>query len=113
MHPLTVLGDPVRRALLDQLATGEKTAGMLVAQAHASFGIGGPAVSQHLAVLKQSGFAVSRPRGRERVYRIAPQGFSAVQQWLDRYRPFWAAALDRLGEHLDQSAEPATRPPGP
>jgi DNA-binding transcriptional ArsR family regulator len=101
-HPLAVLGDPVRRALLDHLAAGEQTAGALAAAARAQFGIGGPAVSQHLAVLKAGGFATSRPRGRERVYRLSPEGFSAAQVWLDRYRGFWSAALGRLGDDLDR-----------
>lgn len=101
MHPLQALGDPVRRALIAQLAGGERTVTELAARAAADFGIGMPAVSQHLAVLKSARLAVSRVQGRARLYRLAPEGFAEVQGWLDAYRPFWSAAMDRLGADLD------------
>lgn len=104
MHPLTVLGDPVRRSLLDRLAAGECPAGQLASAARADFGIGASAVSQHLAVLRQAGFVAMRPRGRERLYRISGEGFSVAQGWLDRFRPFWSAAFDRLAADLDREA---------
>ena len=102
-HPLQALGDPVRRALVSHLAGGERTVTELAARAGADFGIGISAVSQHLAVLKSARLAVSRVQGRARIYRLAPEGFAAVQEWLDAYRPFWTAAMDRLGEDLDRS----------
>ena len=102
MHPLQALGDPVRRALVAQMSGGEVTAGVLAAQAGKEFGIGVSAVSQHLAVLKAAGLAEARVKGRERLYRLKPEGFQAVQAWLDLYRPFWSAAMDRLGEELDR-----------
>lgn len=101
-HVLAALGDPVRRALVEQLSGGECTVGMLAARAKGEFGIGMSAVSQHLSVLKAAGLARVQPRGRERVYRLDPAGFTALQQWLDHYRPFWQAAMDRLGEELDR-----------
>ena len=104
-HPLQALGDPVRRALIGHMAGGEVTAGELSQKAAAQFGIGASAVSQHLAVLKAAGLAGVRPSGRQRYYRLRPEGFAAVQAWLDHYRPFWSAALDRLGEDLDRESE--------
>ena len=104
MHPLQALGDPVRRALVGHMAGGEVTAGALALRIGAEFGIGVSAVSQHLAVLKASGLATMRPQGRERFYRLAPTGFQAMQAWLDHYRPFWTAAMDRLGDDLDREA---------
>lgn len=95
MHPLAVLGDPVRRSLITHLAEGEQGAGALVA-----FGITGSAVSQHLGTLRYHGFATVRPQGRQRIYRLAPGGFEAAERWLTQYRPFREAALDRLGEDL-------------
>ncbi|MEO8244899.1 MAG: metalloregulator ArsR/SmtB family transcription factor [bacterium] len=104
MHVLQALGDPVRRALIGHLAGGEVTAGVLAQKAGAEFGIGVSAVSQHLAVLKAAGLAAARARGRERLYRLRPEGFQAVQLWLDHHRPFWSEALDRLGEELDHDS---------
>lgn len=112
MHPLSVLGDPVRRALLDTLAPGERAAGDLAAQARARFGIGHPAVSQHLAVLREAGFVTVRRHGRQRLYRLSGEGFTAAQDWIDRFRPFWAAAFDRLGADLDLEAPGMSRNSG-
>ena len=105
MHPLQALGDPVRRALVAAMAEGEVTAGVLAARAGESFGIGVSAVSQHLTVLKAAGLAQSRVRGRERLYRLKPEGFLAVQARLDHYRPFWSAATDRLGAEVDRNGQ--------
>lgn len=102
MHPLQALGDPVRRSLVARMADGEVAAGVLAAQAGEEFGIGVSAVSQHLAVLKAAGLAEARVRGRERLYRLKPEGFQAVQAWLEHYRPFWSPAMDRLEEELDR-----------
>lgn len=100
MHALQVLGDPVRRSLIAHLAEGEQAAGALVARAQGVFGITGSAVSQHLSTLRAHGFATVRPMGRQRIYRLAPAGFQAAEQWLAQMRPFWEDALDRLGEDL-------------
>ena len=70
----------------------------------AEFAIGTSAVSQHLTVLKAAGLVTMRPRGRERLYRLQPQGFETVQICLDHHRPFWTEAMDRLGEDLDRAA---------
>ena len=102
MHPLQALGDPVRRALIGHLSGGEVTAGLLAEHIKAEFNIGTSAVSQHLTVLKAAGLVAMRPRGRERLYRLRPEGFQAVQDWLNHYRPFWSDAMDRLGDELDQ-----------
>jgi DNA-binding transcriptional ArsR family regulator len=101
MHPMAVLGDPVRRALLARMSEGEQTAGALASRVGAEFGISHSAISQHLATLRNHGFATARARGRERVYRLAPEGFTAAEKWLLQYRSFWETALDDLGRELD------------
>ena len=62
MHAFDVLGDPVRRRVLELLAAGELTSGDLTATVRAEFGISQPAVSQHLRVLREHGFASVRDR---------------------------------------------------
>ena len=70
MHAFDVLGDPVRRRILELLASGEHSSGEIVAIAQREFGISQPAVSQHLRVLRDSGFASVRIDGARRLYTV-------------------------------------------
>ena len=67
MHAFDVLGDPVRRRILELLADGERAAGAVTEVIRAEFGISQPAVSQHLKVLRDNGFAVVRQDGTRRL----------------------------------------------
>ena len=100
MHAFDVLGDPVRRRLLEVLVDGEQTSGALVASVGAEFGISQPAVSQHLRVLRESGFATVRPEGAHRLYAVDPTGVRQVDAWLEQFRGFWEQRLDALGTEL-------------
>ena len=90
MHAFDVLGDPVRRRILELLADGERTAGDVTAEVRREFGISQPAVSQHLRVLRESGFATVRADGARRHYAVSGQHLRDVDDWLDR---FWNDAL--------------------
>jgi DNA-binding transcriptional ArsR family regulator len=101
MHALDVLGDPVRRRLLELLADGdERTAGELADAVQREFGISQPAVSQHLRVLRESGFATSRAQGTRRLYAIDPAPLEAASDWFDPFRRLWQPRLDALGTEL-------------
>jgi DNA-binding transcriptional ArsR family regulator len=100
MHAFDVLGDPVRRRILELLADGEQTAGTIAATIHAEFGITQPAVSQHLRVLRESGFTTVRPDGARRLYAMAPARLQEVDLWLERFRGFWTQRLDALATEL-------------
>ena len=66
----------------------------------AEHGISQPAVSQHLRVLREAGFAVVRPDGRRRLYAVRPDALQDVDRWLDRFRRFWGPPLDALATEL-------------
>jgi DNA-binding transcriptional ArsR family regulator len=83
---LGLLGDPTRRAIFELLARHPCAVGELADQLPVSR----PAVSQHLRVLKDGGLVVSRPEGTRRVYRLNPDGVSALRAYLDR---IWDEAL--------------------
>jgi DNA-binding transcriptional ArsR family regulator len=70
MHALDILGDPVRRRILELLVNGEQTSGAVVDVVNREFGISQPAVSQHLKVLREAGFATVRADGQRRLYAI-------------------------------------------
>jgi DNA-binding transcriptional ArsR family regulator len=100
VHAFDVLGDPVRRRILELLASGELTSGDLTATVRDEFGISQPAVSQHLRVLREHGFASVRPDGARRLYAVRPEPFQEVDAWLDAFRRFWTPPLDALATEL-------------
>jgi DNA-binding transcriptional ArsR family regulator len=100
VHAFDVLGDPVRRRILELLADGERTAGSVSDVIREEFGISQPAVSQHLRVLRESGFATVRPEGARRLYAVGSEPLRDVDAWLERFRRFWAPRLDALDTEL-------------
>jgi DNA-binding transcriptional ArsR family regulator len=100
VHAFDILGDPVRRRILEQLADGEQSAGEIGEVVHREFGISQPAVSQHLRVLREAGFATVRADGVRRMYAVDPAPLEAASAWFDPFRRFWLPHLDALGTEL-------------
>jgi DNA-binding transcriptional ArsR family regulator len=100
VHAFDVLGDPVRRRILELLAGGEQAAGEVAAVVQAEFGITQPAVSQHLKVLRENGFARVRAQGTRRLYAVDPEPLREADLWLDHFRRFWTPHLDALATEL-------------
>lgn len=100
MHAFDVLGDPVRRRILELLADGEQPAGRITAAVQQEFGLSQPGVSQHLRVLRENGFARVRPEGARRLYALDPAPLQDVDRWLDRFRSGWEQHLDALATEL-------------
>ncbi len=100
MNAFDVLGDPVRRRILELLADGEQPAGAIGVVVQAEFGITQPGVSQHLRVLRESGFARVRAEGARRLYAVEPAALRDVDRWLDRFRGAWDQHLDALATEL-------------
>lgn len=100
MHAFDILGDPVRRRILELLARREHTSGQIVEVIGEEFGITQAAVSQHLKVLRDSGFATVRPEGTRRIYAVEADALRQVDRWLDRFRHFWEPALDALATEV-------------
>jgi DNA-binding transcriptional ArsR family regulator len=100
MHAFDILGDPVRRRILEVLADGEHSAGEVVAVIQREFGITQPAVSRQLRVLRENGFATVRADGARRLYAVDLAPLQSIDQWLAPYRRFWSQRLDALGTEL-------------
>ena len=92
------LADPSRRAIFESLTRGEAAVKDLTAR----FSISQPAVSQHLAALKDAGLVHGRREGRNVFYRVEPKGLQPLVDWIAHYRVFWSEHLDRLETLLDQ-----------
>lgn len=91
------LADPTRRAVFERLAgEGELSVGDLVAGA----GVSQPAVSQHLAVLRQAGLVSERRDGRYVRYVARPEGLKPLSDWMAFYARFWGQRFDRLEDLL-------------
>ena len=100
MHAFDVLGDPVRRRILELLAEEDHTSGEVVTVIRSEFGLTQPAVSQHLRVLRENGFARVRPDGTRRIYRLDPAGVDPVDRWLAGIHSAWEQRLDALATEI-------------
>jgi len=91
------LADPTRRAVFERLAgEGELSVGDLTAGA----GVSQPAVSQHLAVLRQAGLVTERREGRYVRYAAAPEGLRPLMDWIAIYSVFWRERFDQMEDLL-------------
>ncbi len=100
MDPLSTkfaaLADPTRRAILARLVLGETS----VTELAEPFAMSMPAVSKHLKVLEHAGLVTRGRAAQWRPCRIEPAALREVDDWLEGYRRFWEAGLDRLEEYL-------------
>lgn len=100
MDVFDAVAEPNRRALLDVLADGERTAGELVARLPA---LTQPAVSRHLRVLREVGLVEVRPDAQRRIYALRADGLTEIDRWIGPYRRHWARHRDALEHHLANS----------
>ena len=77
----------------------------------AEFGISQPAVSQHLQVLRDNGFATVRPEGTRRLYAVDPAGMREVDAWLEQFRVFWTRSSTPSAPRSPAGRRPADSTP--
>jgi DNA-binding transcriptional ArsR family regulator len=95
------LANPVRRQLLEALDQGPQPAGDLAAR----FALSRPAVSEHLAVLRDAQLILQERRGRHRVYHLAAEPLSEVQDWLRPFERYWRRRLTALRDVVEGEFE--------
>ena len=105
------LGDTTRRAMLGELAAGERTVGELAEP----FAMSLAAASKHIKVLEAAGLVRRDIRGRTHVCSLDPVPLMRADQWIGIYRRFWTGRLDVLEKILraDDAATPPPRNPSP
>jgi DNA-binding transcriptional ArsR family regulator len=91
LHPLDALGNPMRRAILQELRAEPLAVGQIAGRLPVSR----PAISRHLRILEEAGLVQAEERGTRNVYSVRLQGFASVREYLD---DFWDTALNRLQE---------------
>jgi DNA-binding transcriptional ArsR family regulator len=92
------LGDPTRRAMIEQLSAGPVSVSRLAKPLAITLA----AVVQHLQILERSGLVRSEKVGRVRTCRIEAKGLSVAERWIADRRSLWEARFDRLGKLLDE-----------
>ena len=110
MHAFDVLGDPVRRRILELLVGGEHSSGDIVLAVQREFGITQSAVSQQLRVLRDSGFASVRIDGPRRIYSLVPGPLRDVDDWLNKFKMFWGPRLDALATEIARCKRKRRKP---
>ena len=101
MQSLLAIADPTRRRIVELLAVRERTAGELVEE----FDMSAPAISQHLNVLREAGLVTTRAEGQSRIQALNPDGFDALEVWLQKTRSVWSHRLDALERELKADDE--------
>src|SRR3954471_21578499 len=97
MDAFTVVADPTRRRILDELRGRERTVSDLVS----ALGVAQPTVSKHLRVLRDARMVASTVDAQRRRYRLDDHGLREADEWVRAFRRLWTARLDALEAHLD------------
>ncbi len=92
----SAIGEPKRRVLIEQLLLNEMTVNQLVE----SVAWPQPVVSKHLSVLKQVRIVAERKQGRYRLYRVKPEEFRPIQEWMHQFEKYWGNTLNQLDSYL-------------
>ncbi len=100
MNAFNILSDPVRRRILEQLANQALSSGEVVDVVGKEFKISQSAISQHLKVLRENGFAIVSVNGARRVYSLDTSGLEDINDWLDPFRKFWEPKFDALAKEV-------------
>ncbi|MBB6425915.1 helix-turn-helix transcriptional regulator [Sphingopyxis sp. JAI128] len=105
------LGDTTRRAMLGELASGERSVGELAEP----FAMSLAAASKHIKVLEAAGLVRRDIRGRTHMCSLDPAPLMLADQWIGIYRRFWTDRLDLLEKILrtEKAAPPPPRNPSP
>jgi DNA-binding transcriptional ArsR family regulator len=100
------LSDPTRRSILERLAEGDCNVTDLARPHRMSL----PAVSKHLRVLEKAGLIRRQRLGRVHNLKLVAGPMHSAQQWIEEYRRFWEASLDRLDDYLKKLQATENRP---
>ena len=97
----TILGEPTRLRILNELSNADLHVGELVSKLNTTQ----PTVSKHLKVLREAGFVQCRVDAQRRVYQLVATPFKSIDDWLESYRRLWTRNLDALENYLDEQEQ--------
>jgi DNA-binding transcriptional ArsR family regulator len=93
-----IIAEPNRRAILSLLVSSQQSVGQIERRLR----MPQPTVSKHLRVLRDAGFVESTVDAQRRLYRLKPEPFQEMDDWLAQFRRFWSVHVDALERHLDR-----------
>jgi DNA-binding transcriptional ArsR family regulator len=93
-----IIAEPNRRAILSLLVSSQRSVGEIERRLRMTQ----PTVSKHLRVLRDAGFVESTVDAQRRLYRLRPEPFQQMDDWLAQFRRFWSDHVDALERHLDR-----------
>ena len=102
-----IIAEPNRRAILSLLTSSEQSVGEIERQLRMTQ----PTVSKHLRVLREAGFVESTVDAQRRLYRLRPEPFQELDDWLAQFRRFWSAHVDALERYLDRMDQDGVKDP--
>jgi DNA-binding transcriptional ArsR family regulator len=94
------IADPTRREVLRILAENE----LPISEITAHFTMSRTAIAKHLQILAEAELVSGRKVGREKRYRLQPESFQELKQWLSFYEQFWSNKLTKL-KHMVENPE--------
>jgi DNA-binding transcriptional ArsR family regulator len=104
-----IIAEPNRRAILSLLVSSQQSVGEIERQLH----MPQPTVSKHLRVLREAGFVESTVDAQRRLYRLRPEPFQELDDWLAQFRRFWSAHVDALERYLNRMNQDHMNPSTP
>jgi DNA-binding transcriptional ArsR family regulator len=96
--PFRALSHPIRRGIVERLATGPATVGA----ATAGFGVSKPAITKHLKVLEDTGVISREIEGRTHRLTLELETLREAAEWMDRQRALWGRFMDVVDEYLKE-----------
>ncbi len=99
--PFKALAHPVRREIVERLASGPATVG----EASRGIGVSKPAITKHLKVLEETGVVSRRIEGRTHVLSLETEVLDEVTEWMDRQREIWTRLFDVVDDYLKEEQQ--------
>jgi DNA-binding transcriptional ArsR family regulator len=100
--PFRALAHPIRRGIVERLASGPATVG----EATAGFGVSKPAITKHLKLLEETGVVTRVIEGRTHRLSLEPAVLDDAAQWMDRQRAVWGRLVDVVDDYLKEQESP-------
>ena len=92
------MSHPIRRGIVERLATGPATVG----EATDGFGVSKPAISKHLKVLEETGVVTRVVEGRTHRLSLETHALGEAAHWMDRQRALWGRLFDVVDDYLNE-----------
>jgi DNA-binding transcriptional ArsR family regulator len=99
--PFRALAHPLRRGIVERLASGPATIG----EATSGFGVSKPTISMHVKVLEEAGVVVRTVEGRTHRLDLDPDTLREPVEWIDRQRAAWERVFNAVDEYLEERKE--------